>query len=332
MKNTILVLLIILFFNSAFTNLKAFKIIGTATGFADSTLLYLDDITDGSFKHIDSTVIINEKFTFKGTLKAVSVQTSIRTKDFENRCYLWLENAVVYFNGTKGKFNSVIIKGSTSQNEQYQLNALTNNTKDDKGVKIQFIKNNSNSIISAYVLSVYCAAWGRAKTIALFKPFSTAIKNTCYGKNIMEYLSLNKNIKIGDSYSDFTQKDIKGNDVKLSDFKGKIILLDFWGSWCAPCREANKEFVKIYTEYQSKGFEIFGVAAETEKDFWVEAIETDKLPWINVTDFKGDKNKAALIYGVSAYPTNYLIDSNGIIIAKDLTGDKLREKLAELLK
>jgi hypothetical protein len=90
--------------------------------------------------------------------------------------------------------------------------------------------------------------------------------------------------------------------------------------------------VKIYNDYQNKGFKIFGVAAETEKEFWIEAIETDKLPWINVTDFKGDKNKAALIYGVTAYPTNYLIDRNGIIIAKDLTGGKLREKLIELLK
>lgn len=332
MKNTVILLTLILIFNSSFKNLKKYKIIGSATGFSDSTLLYLDNITDGSFKHIDSTFIINEKFTFRGTLKEKSVKVSIRTKDFENRCYFWLENSTIQFNGDKGKFKDASIVGSKSQDDQYRLNALTKNVEDTKEIDYRFAKYNPNTIVSANLVSVYCSTWGKDKVKKLYNGFSSEVKKTYYGKNILDFINYNKNIKIGDTYSDFSQNDINGKSVSLSNFKGKVLLLEFWGSWCGPCREGNPELVKLYADFKSQGFEILGVAAETNKAQWLNAIHKDNLTWANVTDFKGDKNKAALIYGVNSYPTNYLIDSNGIIIAKDLGSDKLREKLNELLK
>lgn len=332
MKNTVTLLTLILIFCSSFKDLKEYKIIGVATGFSDSTLLYLDNVTDGSFKHIDSTFIINEKFAFKGTLKEKSVRTSIRTKNFENRCYVWLENTTIHFNGEKGKFKDAIIKGSKSQDYQYKLNALTNNAKDTKEIEYQFAKNNPNTIVSASLVSVYCSTWGKEKLRKLYNSFSNEVKYTYYGKNILDFIKYNKIIKIGKTYSDFSQNDINGKSVSLSNFKGKILLLEFWGSWCGPCREGNPELVKLYADFKNKGFEIIGVAADTDKTQWLNAIQKDNLTWTNVTDFKGDKNKAALIYGVNSYPTNYLIDRNGIIIAKDLESDKLREKLNEILK
>lgn len=330
MKNILFLLTIILIFSSSFKNLKEYKIIGVATGFSDSTVLYLDNITDGSFRHIDSTFIINEKFTFKGVLKERIVKTSIRTKDFKNRCYVWLENTTINFNGEKGKFKDAIIKGSKSQDDQYRLNALTNNAKDTEEIEYQFAKNNLNTIISANVVSVYCSTWDKDKVKKLYNSFSDELKNTYYGKNILDFLTFNKNIKIGDIYSDFSQNDINQKKVNLSDFKGKVILVEFWGSWCGPCREGNPELVTIYSDFKNKGFEILGVAAETDKTQWLNAIKKDNLTWTNVTDFKGNKNKAAIIYGVSYYPTNFLIDRTGTIIARDLTGEKLREKLKEV--
>jgi len=332
MKNIVLLLTIILIFSSSFRNFKAYKIIGIAQGFSDSTLLYLDNITDGSFKHIDSTFIINEKFTFKGVLKEKIVKTSIRTPDFENRCYVWLENSIIHFNGEKGKFKDAIIKGSKSQDDQYRLNALTNNVADTKAIEYEFAKNNPNTIISAYLVSVYCSTWGKEKVKKLYNNFSSELKHTYYGKHIADFLTFNKAIKIGDTYANFSQKDIHQNTIHLSDFKGKVILLEFWGSWCGPCREGNPELVSIYTDFKNKGFEIFGVGAETDKTQWLNAIEKDNLAWTNVTDFKGDKNNAAIIYGVSYYPTNFLIDRTGTVIARDLTGEKLREKLKEMLQ
>jgi peroxiredoxin len=165
----------------------------------------------------------------------------------------------------------------------------------------------------------------------LYNNFSKGVNNTYYGKKIREYIALNKNINIGDKYADFSQNDAKGKAIKLSDFKGKVVLLEFWGSWCVPCRKGNPELVKIYNEFNSNGFEILGVAADTKKIEWLNAIETDKLPWTNVTDLNGDKNTAALIYGVSYYPTNFLIDRTGTIVARDLIGEKLKEKLKEIL-
>ena len=131
---------------------------------------------------------------------------------------------------------------------------------------------------------------------------------------------------------DFSQTDTKNNLVKLSDFHGKIVLLEFWGSWCGPCRESNPELVKIYNEFKNRGFELLGVGAETSRDVWLKAIEKDKLTWTNVTDLKGDKNTVALMYGVSYYPTNFLIDKKGNIIARDLQGDKLRKMLKQILE
>ncbi|MEP6948891.1 MAG: TlpA disulfide reductase family protein [Ginsengibacter sp.] len=110
----------------------------------------------------------------------------------------------------------------------------------------------------------------------------------------MEFITLNKNIKIGDRYFDFTEPNIEGKSVSLSDFNGKVVLLEFWGSWCGPCRQGNPELVMIYNEFKDTGFDILGVAADEGKETWVEAVQKDSLKWQNVTDLRGDKNKAAL--------------------------------------
>ena len=180
-------------------------------------------------------------------------------------------------------------------------------------------------------MSVYSSTWGKDTTTVLYSKLSDELKKSPYGKNIFEFISLNKNLTIGDKYVDFSQADTKNKLVKISDFNGKIVLLEFWGSWCGPCRESNPELVKVYNEFKDKGFEIFGVGAETKKEVWLKAVEKDKLTWTNVTDFRGDRNRAALMYGVSYYPTNFLIDKTGTIIARDLKADKLREKLTDLL-
>lgn len=329
-----LLLLTVAILTTSFAQIQKgkFEITGKLSGFADSTLIYLDDLTTSSPIHIDSTLVINNQFHFIGSNKEEVVRVILRTYNFSDYKYFWLENSAITFTAEKGKFREAVIIGSNTQNMQNQLDAAIKIKGKEKEQSIAFIRNNPNSIISANILSVYASTWGKDTSTILYRNLSKKIKTTSYGKNIFEFITLNKNIKIGDKYIDFTEPNIEGENVSLSDFNGKITLLEFWGSWCGPCREGNPELVKIYNEFKNRGFDILGVASDDKKEAWTEAVRKDNLTWQNVSDLKGDKNKAALIYGVSYYPANFLIDRSGVIIAKDLRGDALRNKLNEILK
>jgi peroxiredoxin len=145
------------------------------------------------------------------------------------------------------------------------------------------------------------------------------------------FITLNKNPKTGDHFEDFTQLNASGKKVALSDIKGKYVLLEFWASWCGPCREANPGLVKTYHRFKDKGFAILGVSLDENKAGWLKAIEDDSLAWENISDLKGDKNEAAMIYGINAVPSNFLINAQGTIIAVNLRGASLEKKLEELL-
>ena len=309
-----------------------FEITGKLSGFADSTLIYLDDLTTSSPIHIDSTLVINNQFHFVGSINEEVLNVILRTNNFSDYKYFWLENLAITFKAEKGKFRQAIISGSRTQTEQNKLDAAIKTTGKEKEQSIMFIRNHPNSIISANILNVYASTWGKDTSTILYSHLSKKIKTTSYGKNILEFITLNRNIKVGDRYIDFTEPNIEGKNVSLSDFSGKVTLLEFWGSWCGPCREGNPELVKIYKEFKKDGFEILGVAADNKKEPWIEAVQKDSLTWENVSDLKGDKNKAALIYGISYYPTNFLIDKAGKIVAKDLRGEGLKSRLQEILK
>lgn len=332
-KTTLFFLAATFFLTNSFGQVKItkFKIEGKVQGYSNGTMLYLHDLSDGSYKKIDSTLIANNQFSFNGQLKTKYLKSAISTTDFADRTTFWLEKGLTSFIAEKGKFKKAIIKGVKIQEDQNKLNNLLENSENQKETEYSFVRDNPNSIVSAYVLSVYSSSWNKDTVSALYKSFTKEVKQTAYGKKIFTFLSLNRNIKIGDKFVDFSQMDTTGKFVKLSSIKSKYILLEFWGSWCGPCREENPTLVKIYNEFKQKGFEIFGVASETDKQQWTKAIKADGLSWINVTDFRGSDNKAAMIYGVSGYPTNFLIDKDGIIISKNIYGADLRNWLLKVL-
>lgn len=137
---------------------------------------------------------------------------------------------------------------------------------------------------------------------------------------------------IGGTAPDFAQQTPEGKDLKLSALRGKVVLIDFWASWCGPCRRENPNVVRVYNQYKDKGFEILGVSLDSAKDRWVQAIEQDGLTWMHVSDLKGWQNEVAQVYGVRAIPQTVLLDAEGKIIARNLRGPSLEEKLAELFK
>ncbi len=313
------------------TKPSKFNIEGKVQGYSNGTKLYLHDLSDGSYKQIDSTIISNDQFSFSGYIKTKYLRSSISTTDFSDRASFWLEKGLTSFEANKGNFNKAVIKGAKIQDDQNRLKKIIDTAKNVHEAEYLFVKNNPASVISAHILSVYCSSWEKETVSTLYKSFSKKVKATGYGEKISAFISLNRDIKVGDEFVDFKQKDSSDKSVKLSDFKGKVVLLEFWGSWCGPCREANPSLVKLYNEFNQKGFEIVGVAAETDKQKWINAIKTDGLTWVNVTDLKGSDNKAAMIYGISGYPTNFLIDKSGTIIAKEVYGEELRKLLLKIL-
>jgi len=165
-----------------------------------------------------------------------------------------------------------------------------------------------------------------------FAALSASLRESKAGVTYQKYLDVLKSVMVGKMAPDFAQADTSGKMVSLSSFKGKYVLLDFWASWCGPCRAENPNVVKAFNNYKGKNFTILSVSLDRpgKRDAWVKAIKTDGLAWNHVSDLKFWDNDAAKLYGIQAIPQNLLLDPNGKIIAKDLFGDDLEKKLAEL--
>jgi peroxiredoxin len=206
---------------------------------------------------------------------------------------------------------------------------------EQKAAYVGFIKSHPNTIVSLDALKKFGGSIPDYSVVApLFESFSKRLKNSASGKEYGEGLAKLKATAVGAIAPEFTQNDPDGNPVKLSSFRGKYLLVDFWASWCGPCRAENPNVVKAYTKYHDKGFEILGVSLDDEKGRtnWLNAIKKDGLTWKQVSDLKAWNNEAAQLYAIKAIPQNVLLDPSGKIIAKNLRAEALDKKLAELLQ
>ena len=151
---------------------------------------------------------------------------------------------------------------------------------------------------------------------------------------MMSRLEILKNVAGGKKFADFEMADPKGEVHKLSEFvgNGKVVLIDFWASWCPPCRRENPNVVKAFQDYKDKNFTILGISLDNNKDKWLKAIADDQLTWTHVSDLKYWDSEIPALYGVRGIPANVLLDPNGVIIAKNITGEELHDTLKEVIK
>jgi len=169
------------------------------------------------------------------------------------------------------------------------------------------------------------------KAKSTYAALAPSAKNSIYGKELGESLRIAAKTGLGVKPS-FTLPDRDGKNLSLASLKGKVVLVDFWASWCGPCRKENPNLVKAYAKYHDKGFEIIGVSLDDKKENWLKAIDADKLVWLHASDLKGWKSDLAAEYGIRSIPTSFLVDAEGKIIGKDLRGDLLEKKLASIFK
>jgi thiol-disulfide isomerase/thioredoxin len=203
-----------------------------------------------------------------------------------------------------------------------------------KAIRRKFVIDNPDSFIALVALQDYA---GISPDVAVIEPMfnklSVRLQNTPLGKEFRKFLSDQKDLKPGSLAPVFVQNDTLGNPVSLTSFRGRYVLIDFWASWCGPCRETNPELVKIYNEFKERNFTILGISLDGAdgKVTWLKAIKDDGLTWTQVSDLKHWENKVGKLYSIRKIPQSFLIDPKGVIIARDIETTELIEKLKEVL-
>ncbi len=368
MKKLIFIMLILSIIGSLFAqnnNSKQFKIYAKIDGLKNEVVRIKIGQNSEKTVAIDSVISKNGEFFLKGVVNQTDI-AYLEFKNLQKNIVFFIENADITVKGhidsielvrivgskphttyekfmnemgvfarlqedCKQRYNRAASEGNIAETKLYDSisNAVFNH---QINFMIQFAKTNINSIVSPYIIYTQMLYYIDFLTLdTIVSNYPQYLLNTFMGKMLKERVEVLKKTAIGSPFVEIALADTSGRLVRLSDLKGKYILVDFWAAWCSPCRKENPNLVYAYNKFKDKGFTVFGVSLDQNKNNWIKAIKDDGLTWVNVSDLKGWGSKAGADYGVISIPHSVLIDKNGLIIAKDLRGEALLQKLAELM-
>jgi thiol-disulfide isomerase/thioredoxin len=336
----------------------------------DGKTIYLEnyfwylDMSD--LKTVDSVVIHDGKFEFKGKTDSAYIAVLMAA----NRPYaiFFVENGNInieisednYSNTAKGtKLNDLLVSYNQSvepvQNKMRELEQYADSqerteelvrevteknealSKEIRQISLDFLDKNPGTLFSAFMLLRIIGGETDGELIqSSYDKLEEQVKNSVLGKIIKQEIEKAKikEIAVDEPFRDMTMQTPDEKEISISDYagKGKYVLLDFWASWCGPCRTENPNIVALYKDYKDKGFEIVGVSLDNKKDAWLKGIEDDGITWPQMSDLKGWNSEAVLKYKVGGIPYTVLLDKEGKVIATNLKGEALKDKIKTLIQ
>lgn len=353
-------------------NTDSYTINGTVQGFEDGTKVYINEQGENGFVKIDSTEIKGGTFTLKGSAVEPDLKFVELGNTQEFILPFILENGKIQVSFDREKPEDAKVTGSKNndyltaynteafkiqkeaqtfqeQNNEKMMQAQQNQdiatieslmneynkiSEKIKNQNAEYVKTNKDAYISLILLEQLISA--QVISDEEFKTYYDALeadlKSTKKGKELAEKLSKTENVAIGKMAPDFSAPNVDGQMVSLKESLGKVTIIDFWAAWCGPCRRENPNVVALYEKYKDQGLAIIGVSLDKEADAWKKAIADDNLTWTQVSNLKFWEDPIAKEYNVQGIPAMFVLDAEGKIVAKDLRGEELDAKIAELLK
>jgi peroxiredoxin len=340
-----------------------YTIDGTITG-VDTGWVLLKKREEGKVITADSVQVKEGKFTFAGKVEMPEMYY-LKLANIDGAFPFFIENAALTLKIYADSIDKSVATGSVTNDTymgylkednsynlklenlygQYMQAKEANDTVELQRVDAEYnlaqeaqtkfhkdyILNNGKSIVAAYLAISNAYEFSYEDLKAINKAMDPSIANSVYVKKLAERETILSKVEPGQPAPEFTMNDTTGKPISLSSFKGNVVLIDFWASWCGPCRAENPNVVAAYKKFNSKGFTVLGVSLDDDKAKWVAAIAKDGLTWTHVSDLTRWQNAAAKQYGVMSIPANFLIDREGKIVGSSLQGEDLMKKLEEVL-
>ena len=324
---------------------NSFTISGTTVGYADGTVV---DLLNGNNRAAEATTtIVGGKFTLSGKQDNPDFKLLVFDKS-PKYVPLFLDNSQITVTTAKDQLEQTTVTGSMSHNDFIAYSIATKpyeslfqpeGEKKPEAIQqcvqtlLNFLKEKNKSYIAPLaIFRIHQITGDNALMESLFNALPNEVKKTPIGEYVGSQVDEAKRDPMGKVIADFEQEDVNGKKVSIKSFRGKYVLIDFWASWCGPCRGENPNVVAAFNKYKEKNFTVLGISLDKSKGPWLDAIKKDGLTWTQLSDLKGWGNEVSQQFGIQSIPQNYLIDPNGVVIGKNLRGAALEAKLESVIK